>query len=641
VIKNYVEPGMARWWLRWWLDTRGPLAGVVLPAALAWLAYQVDARLVPLGLAVGLGVGLLWTASRAAAYALLGLALLLVLGVGLLRALLDPLLGLVAGLFLFAPVLLLVALLMGRRKVPQPAYHAHWATAEETRDMVVGGRDGHPPGDGVLLGVNHGRAIGVRPGFEGRREMGHVLVCGPNRSGKSLHLITNLMLWQDSAITLDIKGELYRLTAAKRKEMGNRVLVLDPSGRGDRYDPFAELSYSDEALMTAANIVMETEKERQPIFAQRAAAGVVAAALAAAVEGVPTLPYLRAITREGPMAFVRALARIDDAGVREKLIEFLGGAPEDMSPRDFREDRFLASTWSTMVPRLSPLLSQGVLKMTGGSDFRAADLVERPTSLYLMFRESELGSTRKVFQLVLLSLVTGLIRRGDLDPDEEGVPMLLALDEAGRTPIPRLDDLVSTISGRGMSALVYVQDLSQLESAYGRQQAQTIRGNCHTQVYYRPTEHDTAERVSRMTGKKSVQDIRVSSGGQHSEGLRERELITPDEVRQIPQDRIIAFTGKKQPIYAQRLEWFNLLPGASEFVKDNPLPEPPELPLPEVATTNGAGNGGSAAHADGGAKRRPRRTAEDPAPAGSEDGEERRRRGARPEREGGYVEPDV
>ncbi|MDP9480643.1 MAG: type IV secretory system conjugative DNA transfer family protein, partial [Actinomycetota bacterium] len=248
--------GLVSWWPRWWLDTRGPFAGVVLPAVLAWLAYQVDARLIPLGLAVGLGLGLLWTASRAAVYALLGLALLLVLAVGLFRALLDPerLLGLVAGFFLLLPVIGfvgLVALLLGRRKVPEPAYHAHWATAEETRDMVVGGRDGHPPGDGVLLGVNHGRVIGVRPGFEGRREMGHVLVCGPNRSGKSLHLITNLMLWRGSAIALDIKGELYRLTAEERKRLGNGVRVLDPSGRGDRYDPFAELSYSPEAMMRA------------------------------------------------------------------------------------------------------------------------------------------------------------------------------------------------------------------------------------------------------------------------------------------------------------------------------------------------------------------------------------------------------
>ncbi len=552
-----------------------------------------------MGLAVGLGVGLLWTASRAAAYALLGLALLLVLGVGLLRALLDPLLGLVAGLFLFLPVLLLVglvALLMGRRKVPEPAYHAHWATAEETRDMVVGGRDGHPPGDGVLLGVNHGRVIGVRPGFEGRREMGHVLVCGPNRSGKSLHLITNLMLWRGSAIALDIKGELYRLTAEKRKRLGNGVRVLDPSGRGDRYDPFAELSYSPEAMMRAARLVMEADKGRETIFAERAASAVYAAALGAKLEGVPTLLYLRELTAEGPRGFVSRLGVLDDPGIRRALVDFLGATPEEMGPRDFREDRFLASTWSTMVPRLAPLLSEGVLKMTGGSDFRAADLVERPTSLYLRFAESELGSTQKVFQLVLLSLISGLIRRGDLNPDEGGVPMLLALDEAGRTPIPRLDDLVSTISGRGMSSLIYVQNLGQLDSAYGRDKAQTIRGNCHTQLFYRPTDYDTAAFISRMTGQTSVEDERVGPGGA-SYGMRERELITPDEVRQIDSENVFVFAGAKPPILGRRLKWFEDIEGASEFVRDNPPPKVRELPLPEIHPSRGVS--GSAPPAGG------------------------------------------
>jgi type IV secretory pathway TraG/TraD family ATPase VirD4 len=117
-----------------------------------------------------------------------------------------------------------------------------------------------------------------------------------------------------------------------------------------------------------------------------------------------------------------------------------------------------------------------------------------------MFHESELEYTKKVFQVVMLSLVTGLIRRGDLEAGEEGVPMLVALDEAGRTPIPKLDDLVSTISGRGMSAAIYVQDLDQLESAYGRAGAQTIRSNCHTQIYYRPTDYSTASHISRTCG---------------------------------------------------------------------------------------------------------------------------------------------
>jgi type IV secretion system protein VirD4 len=325
--------------------------------------------------------------------------------------------------------------------------------------------------------------------------------------------------------------------------------------------------------------------------------------------------------------------------VRRALVDFLGARPEEMGRRDFREDRFLSSTWSTITARLGPVLAEGVLKMTGGSDFAAANLVRRPTTLYLMFHESELEYTKKVFQVVMLSLVTGLIRHGDLEPDEERVSMLVALDEAGRTPIPKLDDLVSTISGRGMSAAIYVQDLGQLESAYGRAGAQTIRSNCHTQIYYRPTDYDTASHISRMCGKTSVEDVRAGSGGNHSTGFRERELLTPDELmREMDPTNVIAFAGKKPPIPAHRLEWFNLIPGASEYVVNNPPTEPPELPVPEVVISNGK----SAEAPNFASASRPPRAGDPPPQAHPPDGGSRAADGDEgPRRWGGYVEPDV
>jgi type IV secretion system protein VirD4 len=632
----------ARWWARWWLETRGIFAGVVLPGICAGVVWLVDPRAVPLGLAIGLGAGLLWKAEKArrfVVYGVIGIALLLLLGVIavgppiLFTALLFVLVlaGGAVGL-----VWLVYSVLRLMHKSPEPHYHAHWATEEETADMVVG-EDGHPTGDGILLGAHYGRLIGVRPGFEGRREMGHALVCGPSRSGKGLHLVTNLMLWQGSAIALDIKGELLRLTERTRsQDLGAHTLVLDPSGRGNRYDPFKELSYSREALRGAVNLVMEPEKGREPIFAQRGASALYAAMTGARLEGAPALPYVRELTAEGPMRFVEYLSRLDDPEIRRSLVDFLGARPEEMSPRDFREDRFLSSTWGTMIAKLGPVTSEGILKMTGGSDFRAADLVSRPTTLYLMFRESELEYTSKAFQLVMLSLMSGLIRHGDLNPGEEGVPMLVALDEAGRTPIPRLDDLVSTIAGRGMSAMIYVQDLGQLVASYGREKAQTIRGNCHTQVYYRPTDYDTAAFVSRLSGKTSVQDVRVSSSGEHSMGVRERELVTPDEVRQIDPEIVFAFAGKKPPILARRLEWFELIQGASEFVRANPPPPLRELPLPEVRLRDGYGAGATAASP----KAPPRARKTEDLPAGSVG---RRAKGRREEgpRRGGYVEPDV
>jgi type IV secretion system protein VirD4 len=522
--------GFARWWARWWLDTRGPFAGVALPGLFAVLAGALDVRAIPLGLAVGLALGLAWTAGtvgKVVVYGAIGLALLPVAAVALLGV---GVVLVIVGL-LFPGVLLLgLALVLVRAfaRRPEPHYHAHLAIEEETQDMVMGDEGERIPwGEGVMLGVHYGRVLGVAPGFEGRREMGHFLVTGPSRSGKGLHLVANLLMWQGSAIALDVKGELYGLTSTARRGLGNYVLVLDPSGRGHRYDPFAELSYSPEALKRAVELIMEPDRGRDPIFAQRGAAALYAAAMGARIEGMPTLPYVRELTAEGPTRFVEHLSGLGEPGVRRALVDFLGARPEEVRPRDYREDRFLSSTWSTMTARLGPVLAEGVLKMTGGSDFAAADLVERPTTLYLTFHESELEYTKKVFQVVMLSLVTGLIRRGDLGPGEEGVPMLVALDEAGRTPIPKLDDLVSTISGRGMSAAIYVQDLGQLEGAYGRAGAKTIRSNCHTQIYYRPTDYDTASHLSRMCGKTSVEDVRAGSGGEQARGTGSASLLPP------------------------------------------------------------------------------------------------------------------
>jgi type IV secretion system protein VirD4 len=628
--------GFARWWWRWWRDTRGWILGLVVPAWFAVVGVAIGAPVIPLALALGLAVALVWPMGA-------GGKALAVLGgmVGLL-----VLTGVVAGA---AGVAFLIFALVGNGAMAlaiwgayrwlfgpgiDPHYGARWAGPGDTADMVMW-EDDEGLGRGVALALHEGELIGVAPGFEGRRELGNFLICGPARSGKTLHLVTNLLTWLGSVVTLDIKGELYRLTASAREEKGQDVYVLDPKGRGDRYDPFRELSYSPEALRSAALLVMEPERERQPIFAQRAANALYAAVIGARVEGRPTLPYVRELTSEGAFAFVQRLASLDDPEIRRALVDFLGLPPERLKPEAFEGRGFLPDAWGTMIGKLSPFFAEGVLKMCGGSDFEAADLVRGPSSLYLMFEEGQLRYTHKIFSVVVLALSNGLIRRADLEPDEETLPMLLALDEAGRTPIPGLDDLVSTIPGRGMSALIYVQDLAQLEGAYGRAEAQTVRSNCHAQLYYRPTDYDTAAHISRRCGQTSVRDVHVSGtfGEKRSYGQRARELVTPDEVMQMEGEDVIAFTGKKPPILGRRLEWFNLFSDAEELM-DNPAPEVPDLPMPEIATA------GPNAERNGEAKGQ--------APASGASRLRRRRRRRREERTaegekevGGYVEPEL
>ena len=638
----------AGWWWRWWLDTRGKILGLVVPAWFALVGIALGAAAIPFALACGLGAALLWPmGARGKVLAVAGgLTGLLVVtgasaGAGGVLFLLFALVG--NGLMALA-VYGVYRWLFGPGM--EPHYGARWAEQGDTEDMLMWEEEDQHPGEGVSLALHHGRLIGVEPGFEGRREMGHFLVCGPSRSGKGLHLTSNLLPWLGSAIVNDIKGELYRLTAGEREEKGQDIYVLDPKGRGNRYDPFRELSHSPEALRSAVMVVMEPEKERQPIFAQRAANALYAAVLGARIEKRPTLPYVRELTSEGAVAFVKRLASLGDPEVRRALVDFLNIPPEQLKADAFEGRGFLPDAWGTMIGKLSPFFTQGVLKMCGGSDFEAADLVREPSTLYLMFAEGELRYTAKVFQVMVLALMTGLVRhadqqadqqadrRADLDPEEESVPLLLALDEAGRTPIPGMDDLVSTIGGRGMSALIYVQDLAQLEAAYGRYEAQVIRSNCHTQLYYRPTDYDTAAHVSRRCGQTSVQDVHVSGtfGEKRSYGQRARELVTPDEVMRMENEHVVVFAGKKPPIMGRRLEWFELF-SEVEGLMENPAPEIPELPMPEIDAGGGDGRAEAPTTPPSDPSGQSRRKSRE---------EQRLRQEAGEESEvGGYVEPEL
>jgi type IV secretion system protein VirD4 len=200
--------------------------------------------------------------------------------------------------------------------------------------------------------------------------------------------------------------------------------------------------------------------------------------------------------------------------------------------------------------------------MTSGFDFSAKQLLEQPTTLYLRFNEAELDSSKHILRLTVLALITAILRYKDANPDTKTQPVLLGLDEAGRVHIPRLEDLVSTVAGRGVSALVYVQDLSQFEATYGAANAKTIRSNCHTQLFYPPKDLETAKYISNACGfttrptRSYSKERGVLETRRYTYSESKRELITPDEVRQLSPETVILLAGDKPPIKAKRLTWF-------------------------------------------------------------------------------------
>jgi type IV secretion system protein VirD4 len=97
------------------------------------------------------------------------------------------------------------------------------------------------------------------------------------------------------------------------------------------------------------------------------------------------------------------------------------------------------------------------------------------------------------------------------------------------------------MAGYGLKAFLIIQDLTQLQGTYGRENS--VMGNCHVRVAYTPNTVETAKVLSEMCGKTTVVQAKRSRsrgvfqifGGNVTEDIKDapRDLMTPDEIMQL------------------------------------------------------------------------------------------------------------
>jgi type IV secretion system protein VirD4 len=109
---------------------------------------------------------------------------------------------------------------------------------------------------GLFLGYRKGRVLGWK-------DDRHALTVAGTRAGKGASLIVpNLLLYPGSVLAIDPKGELARITGRRRKELGNKLVVLDPFGENGRwksghYNPLDELDPRGREVIDEAGAVAQ------------------------------------------------------------------------------------------------------------------------------------------------------------------------------------------------------------------------------------------------------------------------------------------------------------------------------------------------------------------------------------------------
>lgn len=438
----------------------------------------------------------------------------------------------------------------------------------------------------------------------------HILCFAPPRSGKGIGLVLPTLLeWQHSCVVFDIKGENFALTSGWRAQQGHRVLRFDPASQdaGVGFNPLEEVRKgTDYELMDCQNIAeMIVNPDggsgggKDDFFTNSGKEWLSAAMLHVIYrieqeEDRPaSLADVNFILCGGHLANLGDGSRNDDDSVIEAVLKEMmayehGRESVDKEVRRCAADMYgrapeeRSGVQSTARVRLALYADPIVAANTARSDFSINELMngDAPVSLYLVIPPSDIDRLRPLIRILFNVMLKKLTASMDFDAGRSVAGyrhrLLLLMDEF--TSIGKLEIFekgMAFMAGYGLKAYIIVQDLTQLQQAYGKDES--VTSSCHIRIAYAPNKVETARVLSDMAGKTTIIQKKRSrsgggskGGGSMSDSLSEtaRPLITPDECMQLPGAQknnkgdvirpgaMLIFPAGQRPIYGRQRLYF-------------------------------------------------------------------------------------
>ena len=294
---------------------------------------------------------------------------------------------------------------------------------------------------------------------------GHLITLARTGAGKGVGcIIPALLRYPGPAIVIDPKGENYQVTARRRRELGQKVLLLDPFGvTGEETGALNPLDLIDhrspEAVDSAAQLaeLIVTKQHTQDPFWDSRAYSLITTMLLFVASGRP--PVLRNLQE---MHYLLNQTNEDiDFTFKEILKSPLPAVRQGGSIKSTAEAKVWASILSTAQSHTDFLRSAGAQATLGRStiDLQAITRGD-PISIYVVVPPEKLESHGKLLRLwigVMMAAITQRSRRPEL-------PTLFILDEAAQLgPLKQLRQAITLLRGYGLRTWSFWQDLSQLQ----------------------------------------------------------------------------------------------------------------------------------------------------------------------------------
>ena len=396
----------------------------------------------------------------------------------------------------------------------------------------------------------------------------HSLVIGATGSGKTqgviLPTVHSLAKAKESMIITDPKGEIYEKTSNLLRARGYQILLLnfrDPQN-GNAWNPMS-LPYQmykngnqDKAIELlddlALNILYdESNKNADPFWEKTSAdyfSGVALGLFEDAKEDEININSISLATTVGEEKFggstyIKEYFNAKDPGSAAAI----NASSTIMAPSETK-----GSILSVFKQKVKLFASrENLSEMLSYSDINLETIGEKPTAVFIVIQD-EKKTYHSLVTILLKQIYETLISVAQRHGGRLPIRTNFLLDEfPNMPPLKDVTTMITAARSRNIRFTMIIQNFAQLDDVYGKETAETIRGNCGNIIYLITTELKALEEISKMCGEvKSKKDDKTAS----------TPLVTVSDLQRMKQYEVIILRLRKQPFKTKitpdwKLDW--------------------------------------------------------------------------------------
>ena len=378
----------------------------------------------------------------------------------------------------------------------------------------------------------------------------HSLIMGASGSGKTqcmmFPLLKILARHGESVIVTDPKGELYEECGKMLQEKGYRIILLnfrDPK-EGAAWNPFSypyriykegNVDKANELLQDlASNILIDPNNKAEPFWEQTASNFFTGLSLGLFDDATEEEININSINmmaevgedRVGSSNYIKEYFKSKG----ELSPAYIAAASCVNAPNETRGG--IMSTFRTKTRIFSS--QEGLSEMLSYSDFDIRDIGKEKTAVFLKVHD-EKTTYHALATIFVKQAYEALISVAQTCPGLK-LPYRtnFILDEFANMPaLKDVGTMITASRSRNIRFSFAIQNFSQLNQVYGKEVAETIKGNCGNFVYIMSTELAALEEISKLLGDKKPESkkdkpsepIRPLFSVSDLQALKENEVV--------------------------------------------------------------------------------------------------------------------